>query len=170
MKIITRLEWGARARRGRPAQHTPKAIAIHHTSAPTARQFNGPSTIRGIQTYHMDHNGWDDIGYHYLIAPDGTIFAGRPENSIGAHVANHNTGNVGVCLIGDFEHGERVSVAQRAALVELLRNLCKIHGIKPAAIQGHRDHKGANTDCPGAGLHRELPLLRDEVSRAPAQR
>jgi hypothetical protein len=44
--------------------------------------------------------GWTDCGYHAVIETDGGYFRGRPENSPGAHVEGHNTGNLGVCLIG----------------------------------------------------------------------
>lgn len=163
MNIVTRQYWKAKPRRGVPVPHVPRKITVHHTSAPTAAAYKGAVTIQGIQRYHMDTNGWDDIGYHYLIAPDGTVFEGRPPETIGAHVANKNTGNVGVCCIGDFEKADTMTPDQRAVLVELLTVLAKKYKIAGANILGHRDQ--GNTDCPGKKLYADLPKLRAEVDR-----
>ena len=53
------------------------------------------TTVEAVRKYHMEHNGWKDIGYHYLIYLDGSIHAGRPIDQKGAHCKNHNEGTVG---------------------------------------------------------------------------
>jgi hypothetical protein len=60
--------------------------------------------VRGIQGFHQNGRGWIDIGYHFLIGPEGIIYQGRPENVRGAH-ATPNTNKVGICLIGDYQGG-----------------------------------------------------------------
>ena len=54
--------------------------------------------------------GWADVGYHYLVDKDGTIYEGRNIAIRGAHTQGHNTGSAGVCLLGDF----RYRVAERS--------------------------------------------------------
>lgn len=163
MRVVSRQEWGARAPRSAPINHVPSSIVVHHTSAPTAAQFAGSSTIRGIQAFHMDTRGWADIGYHFVIAPSGVVFAGRPPTVVGAH-CTPNRGKVGICLIGNFEGVDTVPALQRASLVRLLAQLCAVYKIKSTAIVGHRDHN--NTDCPGARLYADLEAIRTEVARA----
>lgn len=57
--------------------------------------------VQEIRRWHMSTpRNWSDIGYHYIIDRDGTIAKGRPLERIGAHVQGHNTGTIGICLIG----------------------------------------------------------------------
>lgn len=158
--LVTRFEWGARRPKAVGVPHTPRAIVIHHTSAPTAKQWRDKSSMRAVQSHHMDANGWSDIGYHYVIGPDGVLYEGRPEGVIGAH-APPNTGRLGVCLVGNFEKKDAVTLAQHQALVALLRRLCSAYAIVPARITGHRD--SSDTDCPGSSLYAMLPRLRKAV-------
>ena len=55
--------------------------------------------MRGIQLYHVKANGWNDIGYNFLVDRYGQVFEGRgggmQRNVIGAHAAGFNTGSVG---------------------------------------------------------------------------
>lgn len=70
-----------------------KTVVIHCSDTETG-------TAEAIHDYHIKHNGWDGIGYHYVIDRDGNIINGRPEYWTGAHVKGHNVGTLGICLIG----------------------------------------------------------------------
>lgn len=63
-----------------------------------------PADIEAIRRDHKRF-GFKDIGYHYLIQPSGVIIKGRDEGVTGAHVKDHNAGNLGVCLIGRDKFG-----------------------------------------------------------------
>jgi len=52
-----------------------------------------------IRRWHVEGNGWSDIGYHYVIRRCGLIETGRDESTPGAHVRGHNTGSIGVCMV-----------------------------------------------------------------------
>lgn len=45
-------------------------------------------------------NGWNGIGYNYVIYLDGTIHTGRPENVVGSHCPPYNSTSIGICYIG----------------------------------------------------------------------
>ncbi len=163
--IVSRAEWGARAPNGSYTNHTPQKITIHHTWRPTAAQYQGASTIRSIQNYHMDSNGWMDIGYHFLIGTslssgDTKIYQGRPETVVGAHTGGANTGNVGVNVIGDFTT-ETVHPNSYQALIRLLAWLCSRYGISPSKIYGHCDFN--STACPGQNLYSKMAQIRQDV-------
>lgn len=106
-----------------------------------------------IRRWHLA-KGWSDIGYHYVIKRDGTVEIGRPIDQVGAHVRGHNTGSIGICLIGGYNADGLPSGpidglytdAQMTALDKLLRDL---RGYWPhARVMGHRDHPGTNKACP----------------------
>ena len=55
-----------------------------------------------IKKWHVEGNGWSDIGYHYVIKLDGTVEEGRPLERSGAHTLNHNFDSIGICYIGGY--------------------------------------------------------------------
>ena len=71
-------------------------------TAYTAAQ--SPAIVRAIQLYHVKGNGWNDIGYNFLVDRFGQVFEGRyggiERNVVGAHAEGFNTGSVGVSLLG----------------------------------------------------------------------
>lgn len=69
-------------------------IIIHCTDTPTT------ATVDAIRKYHVQNNGWRDIGYHYLVDVNGRWYKGRNVAEIGAHCVNHNTGTIGIAYIG----------------------------------------------------------------------
>ncbi|MEU1895995.1 peptidoglycan-binding protein [Streptomyces pristinaespiralis] len=96
LQIISRSQWGARPPRDEdrvtPSQRT--GFAVHYSAGPTSQ------TPRAIQNYHMDGNGWWDIGYNFLVDRSGRIFEGRGWMTVGAHAKDYNTSHFGVCFIG----------------------------------------------------------------------
>lgn len=57
--------------------------------------------VEAIRKYHIEHNGWRDIGYHGIINPPyGEFTIGRTLDQVGAHVSGFNKTSIGVCLIG----------------------------------------------------------------------
>jgi hypothetical protein len=117
----------------------------------------------------MDTKGWCDIGYHFLVAVDGTVYEGRPSQYVGAHVANHNTGTLGVSFIGCFQPGACSGMGPQDppdAAIEsggkLLGILSDVFGVSvdAAHVMGHRDFPGASTDCPGDNLEARIPDMR----------
>lgn len=79
---------------------TPARITIHCTDNPNGSPIGGED----IRRYHTapipQGRGWPTIGYHRVIECDGGLYMGLPDDRIGIHVAGHNTGNLGVSLVG----------------------------------------------------------------------
>lgn len=133
-------------------------ITIHH-SAKYSKEIGLPSnsnvasTIKDIQTVHMRDEGYGDIGYHFLIDPAGRIWQGRTLDWQGAHAGGangtNNVGNIGICLLGDF-NTEKPDPRALGALEKLVDALCERHKIARSRIYGHRQLR--STECPGDAL------------------
>lgn len=50
----------------------------------------------------MNNNGWDDIGYNFIIGEDGNVYEGRGWKYLGTHAPAYNGQSIGICVIGDF--------------------------------------------------------------------
>lgn len=159
-QLVSPAEWRAAPTRVRlPSRGQLDHLVLHHTAFPSSgiggRTLTAEARhMRQIQRWHLDR-GWATIGYHFVVSPSGRIFAGRPVDRLGAHVAGHNAGTVGVCLMGDFER-ERPTAAALTALEHVRARL--VPGGASVALLGHRDHRGHETSaCPGRYLNRREP-------------
>lgn len=157
--ITERADWGALAPDGAYSSHAPVYLVVHHTAIPDLSQYAGAATIRGIQRAHFAR-GWMDIGYHFLVGPEGTIYRGRPDTVVGAHCPP-NTGKVGISVIGNFME-EEVPAAAETALRRLLAWLAKRHGLAASRIKAHRDF--STSLCPGDDLYDRLPAMRAAIA------
>lgn len=150
-QLIKRKEWGARpARSSSPqAKSKTKGVVLHHTTGSNLGSADCAEWVRNIQRYHMDTNGWDDIGYHVLVCRHGDRYQGRPLGVLGAHVAGHNTANVGVCAMGD---GRRADNVTDALLVGLDKAYEDARGWAGHKLTPRTHGQLAATACPGGVL------------------
>lgn len=112
-------------------------IVLHHRA--------GYGDVQSIHDQHLN-KGWVGIGYHFYIRKDGSIYRGRPINTIGAHTENMNSVSVGICFEGNYHDTDKgMPIPQFKTGQELISYL---KGIYPnAEIKGHRDFNA--TGCPG---------------------
>jgi len=130
-------------------KHLPPRFLTVHASATYPSMDIGKTEI---DQWHRDR-GWNGIGYHFVIRRDGTVETGRPVHRVGAHVGNHNTGNIGICMVGGLKQGtkntpeDNYTSDQWTALNQLLTEL---HERWPdAKLMGHNDFRGHETrGCP----------------------
>lgn len=153
-----------------PAYTSVTHLIVHHQAGVADPPYS--AVIQAIWQLHVYTNGWCDIGYNWLIAPDGTVFEGRAggNNVLGAHFCGTNGNTMGVCFLGNYQT-EQPTAAAQASLVKLLAWKCCDSNIEPTGvayhagsgltlnrISGHRD--GCSTLCPGDNLYVRLPILR----------
>ena len=180
--VIGRAEWDpapvplARLRpRSRPLS-SASFLVVHHSD------FSAAPGPRAILDYHRGPAGFADIGYHFVVASDGTVFESRPIDRVGAHAGisveqrrdrRHDPDEdaIGIVLDGSFEH-ERPPPAQLAAATRLLRDLRARYHIPARQLIGHRDVKariveahgltfaGSTTVCPGDAAFDVIVALR----------
>ncbi len=131
----------------------PITEVILHTSATSSTWHIGKTVEEmrdEIREWHLD-NGWRDIGYHYVVAPDGSVAMGRALNVRGAHVGGHNNGTVGICMIPVNDHNgitrfeDYFTEEQRESVVGLVSAIGEVTRL--SKVTGHNDY--ANKECPG---------------------
>jgi len=153
--VVSRYEWGARD----PGKvcgdsHDPYRATIHHTAG-SSGGGDPAAVMRQMQAYHIDNNGWCDLGYHFVVSYGGTVFQGRSsEARTGAHVGGHNTGNVGISLMGNFETMP-LEDAQLDGAASILGWVADTYGIPLSRefVKGHREYSGHTSNaCPGLSV------------------
>ncbi|NNE28031.1 MAG: hypothetical protein HKN16_00240, partial [Saprospiraceae bacterium] len=155
-----------------PVSTSVSHLIVHH-SAGTSVSTNWAFIVESIWDFHVNVNGWSDIGYNWLVDPEGIIYEGRGNGILGAHFCGTNGKTAGFCLLGDFTQWQPEPPAL-ASLTELLawntcdRNLDPLgSGFHSSSgeilprIAGHRD--GCATQCPGNAFYPTLPDLRQNV-------
>lgn len=158
MNPITREQWGAKDATPNYSPQKPARIILHHSATPLA-VYKGVETIRTIQRYHQHHMGWQDIGYHYLIGPEGNIYEGRPSWAAGAHAKGYNRHTIGICVIGDYQ-AEKPTPEALEAVKGLIVTLEALYE-RSLPVTGHRDN--GKTLCPGDNLYKEIGGLSEAV-------
>jgi hypothetical protein len=186
--LITRSEWGADSvpPRTDPEYGEVQAAFVHHTvNANTYGPEDSAGIVLGIARYHRDSNGWNDIGYNFLVDRYGQIFEGRAggidQAVVGAQAQGYNSVSTGIACLGTFE-SEPFPSAGLKSLARVIGWKLSLHGVPVRGevtvvsaggasnrysagtevtlhrICGHRD--GDSTSCPGATLYGQLPSLR----------
>lgn len=125
----------------------PKLITIHCADSQNGKEYP-------LERMRQDHlaRGFLDIGYHKLIQPNGQVENGRPLNVVGAHVADHNRGNIGICLIGST----KFSRAQWDALRRTLDGIFLTYSIRKTELYGHCQFDSAikqGKTCPNVPIN-----------------
>jgi hypothetical protein len=141
------------------------AITIHHSGFPEGFRATGTAEVaenlRFILAFHTvpppNGRGWADIGYHFAIDPAGRTWELRSLQYQGAHVKNHNAGNIGVVCLGNFDF-HPLSPEQWAALEGLIAGIERQCG--RLRVMGHRDIADEPTNCPGKHLYHALAAIQ----------
>lgn len=133
---------------------TINEVIFHCTATPEGKWFDRAD----VNAWHKQR-GWAMIGYHFLILLDGTIVVGRPIGMIGAHVAGHNNGTIGVAYVGGLTKDGRKAkdtrtAAQMAAaqwLIGALKSQFKIS----RRTRGHNEYDRGKA-CPSFNVGADM--------------
>jgi len=181
--LSTRDDWDARPPKADYRYYTATHLAIHHTATASAGAADTwedcASAVRAIQDYHMDTNGWIDIGYNYLVCQTGDIFQGREDGDdsrdvVGAH-DGYNEGSVGTAALGYFHppENQQPSSVLIDGYIHLFGWIAGRRDINPSGtssyyqygslrnVYGHRNVKA--TACPGDHLYSERSAIVDSL-------
>jgi len=162
--ILPRGSWNARApnRGNMDPMGKVTRVTIHHSAILLRddRQSACSAQLQFIQRDHMTARGYGDIGYHFLIDPSGRVWQGRDLRWQGAHAkGEHNVGNIGICLLGNFmpgKGGQQPNQEQLQAMERLVVHLMGRFHLQGDDLFCHSHFR--NTECPG-------PLVVPVVAR-----
>lgn len=142
------------------------AFTVHHSAGP--RAFNKARAQELHRAYQLDHiaQGWGDIGYHFSVDDLGRVYKLRPVKWKGAHVGEHNTGNVGIMFHGNFDISEP-TIDMKETLEWLFKGGLYVLTGEPEAgfklARGHREWPGHYSNaCPGRELMASLDYRRNK--------
>ena len=192
--MVSRRQWGASKcpPRSAPEYGEVRAAFVHHTvNNNDYTRDEAPDVVLAVCLFHRNTNGWNDIGYNFLVDRFGTIYEGRAggtgEAIVGAQAVGYNNQSTGIANLGTFT-SERQSPTAIRSLAALIRWKLPLHGapttgtttlvstggsgnrypagrsVRLQRVSGHRD-TGA-TSCPGDALYAQLPELRRLVAGA----
>jgi hypothetical protein len=192
-RIHTRAEWGGNQCPTRGVHYgRVRAAVVHHTV--TANEYTRdqvPAAMLAICRFHRNTNGWNDIGYNFVVDRFGRIWEGRDggidEAVLGAHAQGYNSQTTGIANLGEFTETPQ-SEAAIAAMARLIAWKLPNHGVRTTGtvrmtsaggasaryphgstrrfphIIGHRDT--GLTACPGEQLYYQLSDLRARVGES----
>lgn len=119
-------------------------IILHCSATKEGKDYDVTDIIR----WHKAQ-GWNTVGYHYVIKLDGTVQIGRPVEMAGAHTLGHNENSIGICYIGgldaDGNPKDTRTNRQKFALGVLLGQLH--YKFPQARICGHNEFSKKACPC-----------------------
>ncbi|MEV8206423.1 N-acetylmuramoyl-L-alanine amidase [Streptomyces sp. NPDC079189] len=191
--ITSRAGWGADESISPEAPEynaTVKAVFVHHTAGTNDYSCaDSAAIVRSVYAYHVQSEGWKDIGYNFLVDKCGTIFEGRKGGVdrpvLGAHTYGFNRESTGISVLGTYTDvaapgAVTTSVARIAAWklgqyegdpagsTMLTAGTTGSNGFGKTFTAGTQysfkqisGHRdGFNTECPGTKLYGQLPAIR----------
>ncbi len=161
---------------------SPTHIVIHHSAGNTVSSDYG-AVVKGYWDYHVNTRGWSDIGYNWLIDPNGVLYEGRGDKIRGAHSPCMNGSSTGICLIGQYSASQPnatiiTALEQMVAWDASDKNidiLATSHntnlGHTIANVSGHRTGKVqypssncTSTECPGNNVFNMMASIRTNAA------
>ena len=189
--IVARADWGAAdcVPRRAPEYGEVKVAFVHHTvSTNDYLPEDGPAAVLAICRYHRNSNGWNDIGYNFVVDRYGRIYEGRAggvdQAVIGAQAQGYNAQSTGIATLGTHS-SMPLSAETIASIASIVRWKLPLHAqpttgdviltsaggssnrypsgteVTFQRVSGHRD--ADSTSCPGEAAYVQLPEIRSRV-------
>lgn len=113
----------------------------------------GHDNVKTLRQWHVMERGWSDIGYHYLITKNGSVYKCRPIERAGAHCHGENFDSIGICLSGKVNF----TPMQIESATKLNKELCNKFHLMNDQIFGHNNFNSMKT-CPNFDIKKVLPF------------
>ena len=139
--------------------NNPDKIIIHHSWLPLDNKLL--SEFESIRNYHIETNGWIDIGYHFVIEYVNnklTWREGRKMWQEGAHTYGQNKTSIGICCVGNFDK----DIPPQSLYDFLAKNIVDVvfkYYNSKMTIHGHNEY--ADKSCPGRNF--DLDRVRKSI-------
>lgn len=131
-------------------------LTIHCAATPAGRD------VKAATVEAWDIAKFGQVSYHWIVELDGTKHHSLPDTVKGAHVANHNSGNIGVCYVGGMDAHmanpqDTRTDAQKQSLKEIVQDYqSRFPGLH---VLGHRDWPNVTKACPSFDVSAWLKAL-----------
>lgn len=149
-------------------------LHIHHTWKPAHSSFNGKNHIslqEGMKNFHINVNGWSDIGQHLTLMPDGLWVTGRPFDITPASIKGWNTGALAVEMLGNFDKPgtgvannlgyDKLDGKQKQEILKLIKYFGERFGYNNIVF--HHEGPDVSKTCPGTSLDKEKLIAEAKV-------
>ena len=154
--------------KGIKVARTVLRVQQHHTYSPSYAHFKGTNQFslqKGMKNYHVNQNGWSDIGQHFSTFPDGSIVTGRSLERSPACIFGANANSICIENVGNFDQGaDNMTDAHKELIVGVTAALCERFGLAVDTQKiiyhhwfnlstGTRNNgTGGNKSCPGTNF------------------
>lgn len=164
-----------------PSTINPTHIVIHHSAGQTSSS-DYAAVVRAYWDFHVNSRGWSDIGYNWLVDPNGVLYEGRGDRIRGAHSPCMNAVATGICFIGDYESFQPSEAGLKTLNdfiawdttdkeIDIMTN-SYVSGLGIMDhLTGHKDGKinfpssnCSSTLCPGNNLHSRINTIKSNVA------
>ncbi|WP_461045872.1 peptidoglycan recognition protein family protein [Terrabacter koreensis] len=189
--ILSRAAWGAdeSMRNCEPTYSAQlKAVAVHHTAGVNGySESQVPGIINSIYSYHVNGQGWCDVGYNVFVDRFGRLWEGRygglDRNVLPAAQGGFNLYTSAISAMGTYDSAAPSSAMREAIAKFASWRLGLAHldplgstvlttssgssrypagtSVRLPVIFGHRDTN--LTECPGTSLYSVLPSIRSRA-------
>lgn len=134
-------------------------ITVHHDGMSPFYATDEVSTKGRLEQIRRGHRSknWGDIGYHFAIDRAGRVWQCRPLTWQGAHVKDHNEGNLGILVMGNFDR-QSPTQPQLNQMRRFTRQMMSSHHVPAGRLRTHQEW--AATACPGRNLQSRFAAMR----------
>ena len=136
--------------------HQITKITIHHSGDPSPMSINDDPVkkLRALQNWGRDEKNWWDVPYHFMIAPNGTIYEGRDYRYMGETNTKYDqNGHLLITMMGNYELQQPTPEALKS-MMDIMAWGSATFKVPMDKIYGHCDL--TQTDCPGKYLYQYL--------------
>lgn len=155
----------------------PSELHLHHTWKPTWHSFFKAVDNYGLdkayqilqdsmKNYHVNVNGWADIGQHLTLMPDGNWVVGRYWNRDPVSISGRNYLGFAIEMVGNFDrkglstteynslgYDKFQGSPQQESIVKLIKFMSEFFDFRfDKDIKLHREY--STKTCPGNGIGR----------------
>lgn len=120
-------------------------IIVHCSATKEGEYYD----VDDIRRWHVEGNGWSDVGYHFVVLLDGRIEIGRPLEKVGSHCKGQNRTSVGICYIGGLDsvgnYLDTRTCEQRDSLEVLIATLVRV--FPGSEVFGHNNFSSKACPC-----------------------
>lgn len=130
-------------------------IIVHCSATKDGEYYD----VDDIRRWHVEGNGWSDVGYHFIVLVDGRIQLGRPLEKMGSHCKGQNRTSIGICYIGGLDgmsnYRDTRTYEQCESLEVLIATLVRM--FPDSDVFGHNNF--SSKACPCFDAHEEYKYL-----------